>query len=177
MSDVLARLKAEVGRDDVLRAVHEYGRLGPDTSSPSTGLAPAAATSWSGRNGPTLTRPSWARPTSWPRASAWPRVTSREARPGPSRYYGTWGSRSRKRNVRVSEAGRHGFGQRKPCPGSRQLTWNRRSTGPGARKRATRPCHPCGRPGLAIALGVRRSSGRRRSSGSTVGHRLRDFRG
>lgn len=30
MSDALARLRADVARDDVLRAIKEYDRLGPD---------------------------------------------------------------------------------------------------------------------------------------------------
>lgn len=41
MSDVLARLKAEVGRDDVLRAVHEYDQLGPERFFAEHGFGPS----------------------------------------------------------------------------------------------------------------------------------------
>ena len=85
MSDALARLRADVTRDDVLRAVKEYDRLGRSGSSLSTVSARAGATSWSGTNALTPTRPCWARLMSWRRGSAWRPLTSRGARPAPSR--------------------------------------------------------------------------------------------
>ncbi len=41
MSDALARLRADVTRDDVLRAVKEYDRLGPERFFAEHGFGPS----------------------------------------------------------------------------------------------------------------------------------------
>ena len=76
MSDALARLRADITRDDVLRAVKENDRLPPGGSSLNTVSARAGGRP-SGTNALTPTRPCWERLMSWRRGSAWRPLTSR----------------------------------------------------------------------------------------------------
>ena len=43
MTDALARLRADVTRDDVLRAIQEYDRLGPERFFSERGFGPSGA--------------------------------------------------------------------------------------------------------------------------------------
>ncbi len=107
MSDALARLRADVTRNDVLQAVKEYDRLGAERFFAEHGFGPSRSYElvWDKRAYPT--RPCWALLMSWPRGSAWRPVTSRGARPARSRCCGTWGLQSGKRNDQLAKAGPH----------------------------------------------------------------------
>src|SRR5881392_1426852 len=96
MTGALAKLRADVAREDVVRAIEEYDRLGRSDSSLNMVSAPGGVTSWSGTNAVTRTRRSWVPRTSSRQAIASARVTSRAGRAAPSRCSETWGSPSRK---------------------------------------------------------------------------------
>jgi hypothetical protein len=72
-----------VGHGDVVRAIQEYDRLGPEAFYAEHGFGPTTTYDliWEERRYPP--KQSWARRTSWPRASAWPPAISRAGRPAP----------------------------------------------------------------------------------------------
>ena len=74
-----------VTRTDVLHAIQEYDRLGPEAFFSAHGFAPTTTYElvWDERRYPP--KQSWALLMSSPRASAWPPVISRAGRPAPSR--------------------------------------------------------------------------------------------
>ena len=63
--------------DDVLSAVKQYHRLGPERFFAEHGFGPSRSYGlvWEKRAYPH--KAIWARPTSWPRANAWPRTRGR----------------------------------------------------------------------------------------------------
>jgi hypothetical protein len=75
-----------VTRDDVVRAIQEYDRLGPEGFFSEHDFAPATtySMSWSGTNAVTRRKQSWAQLMSSPRASALAPVISRAERPALS---------------------------------------------------------------------------------------------
>jgi len=73
-----------VTQADVLRAIQEYDRLGPEEFFAAHGFGPTTTTTWSATNAATRLKRSWARPTSSPPAGASPPPTSKAAKPAPS---------------------------------------------------------------------------------------------
>jgi hypothetical protein len=85
MTDALARLQADVTRDDVLRAIQQYDQLGPERFFSEHGFGPSRSYElvWDKRRYPT--RRSWAQLMSSPPASALAPAISRAGRAAPSR--------------------------------------------------------------------------------------------
>jgi hypothetical protein len=72
-----------VTRGDVLRAIHEYDRLGPEQFFASMVSRPRRPMSWFGINTGILLRQSWAQLMSSPRGKSLARVTSKVGRLAP----------------------------------------------------------------------------------------------
>jgi hypothetical protein len=79
----------DVTRAEVLRAIQEYDRLGPEEFFSEHGFGPTTTYDLSGTNVPTRRKQSWAPRMNSPPASALPPVTSRAARPAPYECSGT----------------------------------------------------------------------------------------
>ena len=77
MTDSLARLRADVTRDDVLRAIQEYDQLGPERFFSEHGFGPSRSYELVWDNAVTRTKRSWAQLMSSPRASTLPPAISR----------------------------------------------------------------------------------------------------
>ena len=72
-----------VTRRDVLRAIQEYDRLGPEQFFSEHGFALLRPMSWSGINAVTRRRRYWAQLMSSPPGNSLALVTSRVGRPAP----------------------------------------------------------------------------------------------
>jgi hypothetical protein len=72
-----------VTRRDVLRAIHEYDRLGPEQFFSEHGFALPRAMSWSGINAVTRLRQSWVQLMSSSRGTSLALATSRVGGPAP----------------------------------------------------------------------------------------------
>jgi hypothetical protein len=88
MTDALARLRADVTRDDVLRAIQEYDRLGPERFFSEHGFGPSRSYELVWDEHGTRTKRSWAQRMNSPRASTLPPAISRAGRAAPSRCSG-----------------------------------------------------------------------------------------
>jgi hypothetical protein len=84
MTSALARLRADVDRDDVVRAIGEYDRLGPERFFSEHGFGPSRSYDLVWASAVTRTRPSWGRLMNSPPASASAPVISRAAKAAPS---------------------------------------------------------------------------------------------
>ena len=73
----------QVTHTEVVRAIQEYDRLGPEQFFSQHGFALPRLMTWSGTNAVTRRRQSWAQLMSAPRASGLAQVTSRAGRPAP----------------------------------------------------------------------------------------------
>ena len=93
-----------VTRADVVRAIKEYDRLGPERSSLSVASPRQRLMSWRGKNTVTRRKQSWARRMSSLRASGLAPVTSRAGRPAPSGCSGSSDSPSRRSDDRPGKA-------------------------------------------------------------------------
>ena len=85
MTSALAKLRTDVTRDHVLRALDEYDRLGQSGSSLRMDSDPVGVMNLSGTNAVTRTRRSWEQRMSSPRASALAPAISRVERAAPWR--------------------------------------------------------------------------------------------
>ena len=100
----------QVSRDDVLAAVQEYDRLGPEQFFSEHGYGPSRSYEliWKSAN---PTKPSSAPPTKSPPVSRWPQVTSREANLAPYGCSASWDLPSSLWNIGPNVAGRSGHRQ------------------------------------------------------------------